>query len=507
MESKPNKFTTLSNDIRHIITNAYSEKLEMIRLCKDHHNFLPHQDKKPILNISQDDLVGVFDLNSNHYFLSASQVCRLGVYCKLDFPNLIALMLKAEWEEFLSEISGYSVKKSLTLESILCNKVFIEKYIPDFKPDGGKFFEYIRYNLFDSNLEITYSNIDFFIRELLEGNKFLFENEQISKIYPDNDITEKMLLCKITEQQRETYIRLKELWLLKSTELEDLLMNFERKKRLNLNIENKYFQTFGKMEIEGSGIKGRVLKYQTILDIMREHPDLTFRELIKLAEEKLIEAENEKMELKNKMIRSSNFINELIANGTITPVDNEFRHSYMQSCKKLLKKLYFLLHSDTCPNYNSLSKQKRTEVNKMWLRLMKSTKNELYSFSPSMLLYSLPDYGQLESIYKRVCEILGINPDDFEMGNRLEFMIRKGVTIKRIMEFLKNETELMELQLSHLELVKDEYTNDGQAQIYRDALIDINGHSGKLKNEIDELKNHVFKLKRQISKGLLKITI
>ncbi len=98
----------------------------------------------------------------------------------------------------------------------------------------------------------------------------------------------------------------------------------------------------------------------------------------------------------------------------------------MLECRKLLKKLFFLLHSDTCPGYSGLSGLKRTEINELWLELMKSTKDDLFSFSPTMMLYNLPDYQHLETIYLRACDILGIDPESYETGNRLEFMIKKG---------------------------------------------------------------------------------
>lgn len=46
--------TCLPDDIRQIVVAAYGDKLEMIRLYKDHPEPLLLHDKKPILNIPQD---------------------------------------------------------------------------------------------------------------------------------------------------------------------------------------------------------------------------------------------------------------------------------------------------------------------------------------------------------------------------------------------------------------------------------------------------------------------
>ena len=88
----------------------------------------------------------------------------------------------------------------------------------------------------------------------------------------------------------------------------------------------------------------------------------------------------------------------------------------------------------------------------------------------------MPDFEQLESIYQKACRILEIDPEDFTIGNRLEFMIRKGSPIDSILDFLGTETEKLSLHLAHLELVQNEYTNEDLAQAYRDALSDIREH-------------------------------
>jgi predicted nucleic acid-binding Zn-ribbon protein len=283
-------------------------------------------------------------------------------------------------------------------------------------------------------------------------------------------------------------------------------MFLERKKRLNLGLENKYFRIFGSLEAEKSKFTCRFEKYNIILEVMHENPELSYRELIRSAEDRLTKAKREQNDIKNKITRSQNRIDYTIAEISQETVSDDFRNSYMQECKKLLRKLFFLLHTDTCPNYSELAGHKKSEINKLWLKLMKSTKEEMYSFSPSMLLYSLPDYEQLKLIYERACAILGIDPDCFETGNRLEFMIRKGASIESITEFLKSETEQLELHLARLELVQNEYTNEDQTQIYRLAMENINGYTERLKREISDLKKQIHKLKKQIANDYIKVT-
>ncbi|MBG0860912.1 MAG: J domain-containing protein [Bacteroidales bacterium] len=493
----------LSDDIRQVFVTAFGENEEMVRLCRDARDPFQHYDKKPVLNMTQDEFVGIFNHNSDHYFLSPVQVLRFGMFCRLPFPNIIGLILKAEWELFLSEMAGYANGSGKNLGTLLYDKYLVELYLPDFKPGIRKIYNMIVNNTGDSGCTITLSQVDFMINDLLDGHKFLSGNDQVSRLYSEKVITEKIMLSNISRQERESYLRLKELWMIKSTALDDMLLMLERKKKLNVSMENKYYRIFGVLEIERVRLTIRHERFRLIISIMHDQPELKVRDLFRLADNRLTEAETERSDIKNKIARSHNSIEHYFPGGSSPAATDEFRNAYMQECRKLLRKIFFLLHPDRLMCHQSLPEEKKTEINELWLELMKSTKDEVYSFSPSMLLYNLPDYAHLDSIYHRACEILGINPDGFEMGNRLEFMIRKGAPIGQIMKFLKSETGQLELHLAQLELVQNEYTNEDQTQVYRDALDDITLHTEKLKSEIAGLKDQIISLKKEISYGLI----
>jgi hypothetical protein len=274
---------------------------------------------------------------------------------------------------------------------------------------------------------------------------------------------------------------------------------------MNQNIEDRYFRTFFKSELKKSKLYYRIEKYRIILKMRRDHSELSFRELIRLAEDKMMKADRERNELKMKITRSLTYIGDPGLDNADEPVTAEFKNAYMDSCKKLLKKLFFLLHTDTCPSYHILSQQKQGQINELWLQLLKGSREESYSFSQSMMLYSLPDYEKLESIYKRACEILDISPENFEIGNRLEFMISIGTPLDELMEFLNKETESLELHLAHLELIQNEYTNEDKTQVCREALNDIGSHADSLGKEIADLQEKLQHLKEKISNDLLQV--
>ncbi len=82
MKSTDINITTLSEDIRQIANNAGGKKLDMIRFCRDHPDPIMLQDKKPILDITQDEFVGVFGRKSDHFFLSHAAGLPYWYICK-----------------------------------------------------------------------------------------------------------------------------------------------------------------------------------------------------------------------------------------------------------------------------------------------------------------------------------------------------------------------------------------------------------------------------------------
>ena len=226
---------------------------------------------------------------------------------------------------------------------------------------------------------------------------------------------------------------------------------------------------------------------------------MSYRELIITARERLADSEIERMELEGKIKRSRNYIETLECSGTTSMASYEFTQAYTRECKALLNEIYKLLHEDTSKNYCHSFHVKRDELDALWLELMKSTKDELFSYSPSMLLYSYPEYQQLLSIYRRACKVLGKNPDFEYIGDRLEYMIGYGAPLDAVLEYLRNEIKRIEIHLAHIELIRDEYTSEKQTRYYFNACENADSHSEMLKSEIKEIKEQIRTAKKTIS--------
>ncbi len=306
MNDSKHKITTLAADMEYIFREEFGDELEMMRVCKDHSDPLLHTDQNPVLSISQDDFLGVFNKNAKHYFIAPDMVFRLATYCKIKVHHIIALMLKAIWESYISDMAGLQNKPKADLESILNDHILMEEYIDGFKPHRGKIFRLLKAEFGGSETNIGYDNFEFILQDLIYSKQFIFEIKSLDTFYPDNDYSERKLLFSQSEEQRENYLRAKELWILKSEDLDDMLLTLERKKRLNLSIENSYMETFRSKEMEKSDLIFRVEKYTLVLKISNERPDLSLRAVLRKALKNLMEAESRRNQIRNKIARSRN---------------------------------------------------------------------------------------------------------------------------------------------------------------------------------------------------------
>ncbi len=499
-----NQITTLPEDFREIITEAKGSGFDMLRLCRDNSNPALLSDNKPVLDISQDDLVGIFDKKSNHYFLRSDQAFRLGIFSQLSLFETVAFMVKAEWEFFLAEFLNHSETEILDLDSKLKDKNLINRFRPEFNPDFGNFMNCFVKSRNLQNNDFKLEHLEFVIFDLLKENTFLYSNKFIFSRNSEQLNNEKILLQNLSREEIRTYYQLKELWKYKTGEMSDFLFLLERKKRVYINLENKYLKHFGDLEYKKIRWNNQLEKYSEAMKFLKEKPWLTFRELIAIVNEKIQNNFKKQNELKNKINRSNALLDLSYFPGAQSPVTAEFKNMYADECKKLLKKLFFLLHTDTCPGYSALSENKKKKINNLWLKLLDTTQNEIFSYSPTMLLYHYPDIDILDGIYIKACKILDISPNHAEQGDRLEFLIKKGTSYPKVMEFLSEEIEKMDLHLANIELVQDEYTHESESQYYRSALENTNGHSEKLSNELKDLKQEVVKIKKEISKRLIK---
>jgi hypothetical protein len=494
MKQTHQKITPLSIDIRAAVKN-FDASVEMTRLCNDVSDPILLPDEKPVMNISQDEFVGIFDLRHNHHFLTPDQVFRVAIYCRLELPCIIALLIKSSWEIYLAEMIGYAESEKI-LEPHLTDQATLSEHLRDFIPEAHEIHQLIIQIPYDTNMTKSRENVNLIIGDLMKEAKFLKGNKLISHLFPVGDHSENSLLRKASVAQQQEYQGLKSLWKIKNAEFEDKLLLLERKKRTNINLTDRYFRTFGNLELKLASLNYKCKKFQKVLELKHFNPEGCYREILKAAIEAISAAEKKQLELRDKYSRSLNFIGGFPSEGPTNFSTNDYI-DYEVACKQVLKQLYMLLHPDMY-SYKEVSEQARQKLDELWLELMQANEERLVSYSNGLLLSSQPDYYKLRSMLNKVCDILNIDVDNLKVGDQLEVLIKQGSSVKKLIEFLNSDLQSLQFHLSNLELKQYTYSNDEQTQIYREALMDLEAHREKLQSDIINATQEIVNLKAEV---------
>ena len=488
------KSQPLLKDLKEIIAFKYPD-LEMIRLCSHHKDPFTLWDDQPVWDISQDQFVRIFDYKNDHYFLTQEQVFRFAGFLQLDLPQVIALMLKANWEIHLAEAAGYTEGDS-DLKTLLNDNEGYQGAIDSFAPKTSTIFGLINQIKYATILETTREHVNFIKQDLLVQETFLGSNLAISDHYPDKPGTEAFILSRATEEQIVLYRQLKTDWQTVNHEFEEYLLLLEKKKKMTVNLTDQYYERFGGYELTQAELKIKISVYKEVLKIKESDALLSYCQAYKRAEETIREEEKEREAIKNKLLRSFNRV--------VVTNEKDFVHIRAQDlsgmnklCKKILKKLYFLLHPDRI-DLKNFSEQDIRILNELWLRTMKQSEEELFSYSSELLLYSQPSYLKLKSILIEACEVHGVDIEDLEIGDRLDYLIKKNSSIEKLIEFLEFDTNKLQEHLGNLEEIQTIYTGSDQAESYRQTLSDQDSHQADLGSKIEQLSKQVTKLRKAI---------
>lgn len=490
----PQKITALADDLLQTV-KSFDASLDMTSLCSFHTAPLLLYDNKPVMELTQDEFVGIFDYGLAHHFISPNQAFRLAVYCKLDLPSMIALILKSTWEIHFAEMLGYS-ESEMNLDAQMSNPDTLAEHLSGFTPANQTIYALVIQTPYKTNKGKTRENVNMIIYELMRENHFLLQNIVIAQVFPATDQTEATLLNNASDTQREEYENLKSLWKIKSTEFEDKLLQLERKKRVNIQITDRYFRAFGSLELKLSSLKCKTEKFHKVLELKCSNPDLGYREILKAAVEAMSTAEKKQIQLREKYARSLNCI-EGFSNAGSNCISTKDFINYESACKQVLKQLYLLLHPDMY-YYKAVSETDKQKLDELWLELMQDNEEKFVSYGSGLLLSSHPDYYKLKSMLKRVCKILNVDVDDLEVGDQLGILIKQGSSMKKLLAFLESDLESLQRHLSNIALKQYVYANDQQTQIYREALTDLDAHKEKLQSEILEATKEIIRLKAEV---------
>lgn len=476
-------FKSFLSKTNHILSDFSKESANPI-LMPDKSSF--------VLDLSTEEVINIFNVKHHHFFPTPDHIARIGLTADLSFYNLLALILKAMWENYL-----YSQVKSdpdlpLPYLEIILNEEFINQYNSAFHPETADLFNLLE--TYDHLAMIhgeSVASLEITIRELLLNKYHLLDNQLVNK-FAKRMVEEKEEKKDQDEDLKEEFDRHKMIFIRNHQTIETLLFDQLRISKEIENIKTRYYRRFPlKNEFLTLLFERDLLKIK--IQIKKENPELSENELNARTEQVKDEFNKKLISIQTAMRRAM-----YVRRSLGEPIDSMKEADYRNQVRQALRTAFLLLHPDMIEKSvaEKLTEFQRTQLKQLWIELMEL--KDTFNYDESMLFYEMPDLGEIERIIEKTKSILK-NFGDIEINP--EYLIR-GDTFSEKIEFLKNQNKILDGHIISLQIRIQDLLNDEEFQLYSNILSSFNKnidkHEQDLKNGIESFRVQIVKLKNQL---------
>jgi len=502
-------------------------------------------DDRPVGSLRGRSAESFWNYNDNHVFPPTDDLIRLGIFMHLDVYRLLALALKGKWEEFFArEICEWRANVGKNLSELLQEEDKMEEALSRFNPDTRELLSLL---LDHANIDITRTKsrlgqdtghglqtIDTVVEDLMEklpqyGVGWLIE----ARYSPDafDTLVQTMLLNKMhwvatesgelhhfkkhaveeiavctqgTDGERHSYWRLNQARIQLLMNLDDVYLQVEGIRLQNEATHRKYLSVFGEHEIALREASFRRYELEQRILLKRADPKLSSDELDEQIQQKIDEMIRQLDELKDAaqfatlMDEKNQIWGEAAqALGFSKPLADEDKAAYIEKCKKILRKIYLLIHPDRLKNdpvYEDLTSKQRKELEDILNRVLEIKGSDLPPGTFIESRYRSP--AALQEILDRVRSILenaGINLDP-----GLEI---KGDTLPERLEWLEKSIDLVEGYIRSAKLELQALMSDEDIQQKRSIISNEDKHDD-IKKEMEEQTGQYRKMAEELEAEL-----
>ncbi len=292
--------------------------------------------------------------------LSPKDFVEFGVFCELPFHQALSLVVKGEWEWYVSQ----RLPEGKTLEEIVGEGL---QAIRRVSAGFGMTLERAAngatlYRLFEEHGSLAsksgYDEKDFYdlVRHMVLADIHLFAGRSPEL---DNFIAgeeaQRAILKGVAPESADEFWTKKRVWIELENEVGGLLLKLEKQTLRNRKTHRQWMATFGHVYIPLVESEYRYTSLTYRIRCKEDDPSLTLEALEELEEEsRLAEAEHLARLRKDARVGKK----ELPGPGGI-PLDDEEMDDYEKECKKLLRKIWRLTHPDNIEREKFTAAQKK----------------------------------------------------------------------------------------------------------------------------------------------------
>jgi hypothetical protein len=364
--------------------------------------------------------------------LEVAEVVQLAADLSLDFHELVALLLKHEWERALAKLphAGGSVDTRL-----------LERR---FAPDSAELFAALRAGGFVPNgFAFDESSLKDLLREMVAIELHLvsirgretaafIERQRVGKAMLDGAAVE--VVAALADAKRE--------WLLLIEELGERLLYLEYRRLDSENVLQRWLTEFGADYVALLEQTARIARLQRLIDLKLAVPASTRADLdARVA----VDEDEHTAELRKLRFRLG-IVGRQRANAERVTISSEDLGAYRRQSKRVLREIWQLIHPDKLaqnPRYAELTQPQKALLGDLWTRAMAVRPEEL-GFQQDDVGYEYRSLSVLEDILGTVRDVLANAGIDTDVH-----LIPKGATADEQLQWLRDAIRRLRLDLDH----------------------------------------------------------
>jgi len=368
------------------------------------------------------------------------EIMKIAVKAKSDFYQCLVLLLKNEWESHL--INNIGEDWEVIADSGYEN-INIAEWKNKFNPDTNSLYKTFR--RYGSKVKLgNYSKANFYmlVQEMILVDLHIaalgcpeVENFILRKKKSDN------ILKNCTLEEKENFWEIKSTWLQHQNTLEDLLLVLEQCRLHNAHVDWEFLFKFGENYLK---LKMAIMRNDLIKLKMELQEVMQFSKLNDL--EELILEVQKNMEVKLEELRTKiafapiHYKSDL---GVALSISDE--SNYRRKAKKLLRKIWRLVHPDILANdssYQKMTESQKQKLAQLWAQAMKIRPEEV-GFTEAQFGYNYRSIVVLEEILEQIKNIFKYAGLDIDPN-----LIIHGDTVSKQTEWLKKAIEKQDAEIS-----------------------------------------------------------
>jgi hypothetical protein len=292
--------------------------------------------------------------------LSPPDLLAFAAYCRLDFHRTLALLLKGEWQWYVS----LRLPEGKSLEDTADEGLAaLRELSAGFKPSLEKRAQNdVLFHLLERHGGLCGANgydekaFGSIVHHMVLADIHLFAGHSPElENFIAAETAERRLLEDATTEGVETFWKKKRIWIESENEVGTLLLELEEQTLRNRRSQREWMSTFGHIYIPLVEAQYHFNSLTYRIGQKSENPSLTARDLADMEEENRKAEEEHLARLKKSAVALKS---DLTGPGGMPPDDDELE-AYEKACKKILRKIWRLTHPDAIEQERFTPEQKK----------------------------------------------------------------------------------------------------------------------------------------------------